>query len=287
MHLTSLTEITGKYRGAIIDLWGVIHDGSALYPGAAEMLQHLRAQHTRVVFLSNAPRQAHKAQEVLDRLGVAREWYDAIVTSGQVAHDALAATPRWGKRYYYLGPEKDCDVLADLDFENVGIEQAGFILNAGYEYDYQPEAEAEPLIAKLLARKLPLLCINPDYEVVKQDGTQLLCAGALAQRYAELGGEVHYVGKPYPEVYETCRNLLGLGNADILAIGDNLDTDIRGANAQQIVSALITGGILARKLEPATDKHAALQALIAESGTTPTYIANYFGHSPSLVAAAS
>lgn len=242
-----LAAILEEYDSFIVDLWGVVHDGSALYPGVAEVLAYLYEQKKPVVFLSNAPRVSAKAQATLDKLSIAREHYVEVVTSGQVAHDGLKRSKEFS-RYYYLGPGKDEDILADLPaYKKVGAEEAEFVLNTGYEADFQPHEEVIPTLEKLLARQLPLLCVNPDMEVVKQDGTRMLCAGALAAEYARLGGKVTYVGKPYEEVYEVCKALLNAKN--ILAIGDNPDTDIEGARRIGLDSLLITGGILAKRGE--------------------------------------
>ena len=247
MHsATDLKTIVAPYEALIVDLWGVIHDGTALYPGVAQTLAYLHEAGKPVVFLSNAPRVSAKAREVLDRLGIDRAHYIDIVTSGQVAHDLLAADTDWlGTKYYYLGPGKDEDILSDLaDYTRVATpEEADFVLNTGYEYDYQPHEEVLPTLKKLLAAKLPLLCVNPDHEVVKIDGTQMLCAGTLADEYADMGGEVEYIGKPFEDVYERAINLLGTDN--VLCVGDNPLTDIIGAREMEFDSLLITGGILA------------------------------------------
>lgn len=239
MKMSKLAEIANYYDGFIIDLWGVIHDGTALYPGAVDALKSLGKP---VVFLSNAPRQSHKAQETLDKLGVPRDAYLKVITSGQIAHDALKGDQTFSK-YYYLGPSKDEDILADLpSYKSVSIEEAEFVLNTGYEADFQPHAEVLPTLQKLLARKLPLMCVNPDMEVVKQDGTHMLCAGTLANAYAEMGGSVEYIGKPHANAFEAAKAALPPGN--LLMIGDNPDTDIEGASAAGLDSLLITGGIL-------------------------------------------
>lgn len=265
--MTDLKTIADKYDAFILDLWGVIHDGTALYPGVAETLAHLHGAGKEVVFLSNAPRVSAKAQAVLDNLGIPRTHYQAIVTSGQVAHDILREDTQWlGTKYYYLGPSKDEDILSDLaDYTRVSDPaQADFVLNTGYEYDYQPHDEVLPLLDRLIEFDLPLLCVNPDHEVVKIDGTQMLCAGALAAAYEERGGIVECIGKPHEDVYERALNILGTER--VLCVGDNPATDIDGANREGLDSLLILGGILSAKGEtPALDK------------VKPTYTLSSFG----------
>ena len=248
--MTSLSTIIAPYEALIVDLWGVIHDGTALYPGANETLAWLHAQGKPVVFLSNAPRVAAKARTVLDGLGINRAHYVDVITSGQVAHDLLRDDTAWlGTHYYYLGPSKDEDILSDLsDYVRVtSPRQAQFVLNSGYEQDFQPHDEVLPMLGTLIQHSLPLLCINPDHEVVKLDGTQMLCAGTLADAYTEMGGAVDYVGKPFEDVYEAARNMLGTDN--VLCVGDNPLTDIIGAQEEGFDSLLITGGILAARGE--------------------------------------
>lgn len=275
--IDSLSDIIAAYDHFIIDLWGVMHDGTTLYAGAAEALKSIHNAGKHVLFLSNAPRKASRAIEVLDTLGVTRDHYAHMLTSGQCAHDWLAASNEWGKHYYYLGPSKDEDVLQGLDYMNEpDINNADFILNTGFEYDYQPTDEIQPLLERLIAAKLPLLCVNPDLEVVKQDGTRLLCAGWVAERYQQMGGNVTMVGKPYERVYEEAFARFNTADKSrILAIGDNLLTDIKGANAHGIDSLLISGGILKSEHGQLPDD-TLLQELYRQTAATPTYVCSGF-----------
>lgn len=277
--IISFTDLADKYDAFIIDLWGVMHDGTTLYPGATSALAYLHEQKKPVLFLSNAPRKTEKAEMVLDRLGVPRAHYNHLLTSGQATYNMLSTSDHWGKHYYYLGPGKDEDVLSGLDYVRVDDpEAADFVLNAGFEVDFQPEEEVHPALEQLLACKLPLLCINPDLEVVKLDGTRMLCAGWVAERYESMGGTVSYVGKPYPLVYERSLGLLDIDETSknrVLAIGDNLLTDIKGANRVNIDSLLITGGILKNGHGELPDT-ARLTTLCDKAEATPTYIAEHF-----------
>jgi HAD superfamily hydrolase (TIGR01459 family) len=252
MPISTLPTLLSRYDAFIIDLWGVVHDGTALYPGAASALAYLHTQKKPVVFLSNAPRQAQKAIATLDRLGIPRDHYRALITSGQIAHDLLAARSLGGEKrvrhYYYLGPSKDEDILTDLEnyVEVSTPENADFILNTGYEVDFQPHNEILPTLQKLHAAQLPLLCVNPDLEVVKQDGTEMLCAGSLAAEYERIGGTVEYIGKPHANAFAAALAALpeATPKARVLMIGDNPATDILGAKNAGIDRLLITGGIL-------------------------------------------
>lgn len=266
----SLETILEKYDAFLIDLWGVIHDGTALYPGVVATLEHLQQQNKPILFLSNAPRVAEKAIANLERLGIGRGLYRDVVTSGQVAHDWLRDATPFGRNYYYLGPGKDEDIIADLShYAQSDIDGADFILCTGYEYDFQPHDELLPLLAQLLDAELPMVCTNPDLVVVKQDGTRQLCAGEVAGEYTRLGGDVTYIGKPHAEVYAVSRALLGGGT--LLAVGDNPLTDIAGANAASIDSLLITGGILS--MEDNGQPHAEdAMEMCRITGSVPTYV---------------
>lgn len=270
----SLASIGSKYDGYILDLWGVIHDGSALYPGALNCLQSLRKQGKKIVFLSNAPRRAWRVEETLNTLGVTPDLYDQVLTSGEVAYRFLAqpdALPH-APRYYYMGPEKDAGLLDGLHYERtLELSDAAFILNVDVEYHGQEVAELEPQLLVARVHNLPMVCVNPDIEVVKQDGTHIWCAGAIALHYAGMGGEVSYFGKPFPTVYEAALTLLDtIKRQDILAVGDNIDTDILGGNTAGIATALVTGGILAREM-PNPDPYS-LRELCERKGAVPTYV---------------
>jgi HAD superfamily hydrolase (TIGR01450 family) len=295
----SLASIASKYDGFILDLWGVIHDGTTLYPGVKACLESLRRQEKKIVFLSNAPRRARKVEERLNELGIGSELYDHVLSSGEVAYrflavpeaavsgttagrtsaiearslrgtkgEALNANPH----YYYLGPEKDADLLDGLPYiRTQDMAEAEFMLAVDVEYHGQEVAELEPYLTEARRHNLPMVCVNPDFEVVKQDGTHIWCAGAVAHHYEGMGGEVSYFGKPYGAVYETALALLDTIKRDaILAVGDNIDTDIKGGNDYGIDSALVTGGILAREM-PNPNPYE-LRELCERKGALPTFV---------------
>lgn len=267
----SLASIASKYDGFILDLWGVIHDGTHLYPGALNCLESLHRQGKKVVFLSNAPRRAFRVEERLLELGIPREYFLTVLTSGEVAF-RLLQSPVEGQKYYYMGPEKDADLLDGLSYiRTLDLAEAEFILNVDVEYHGQEVAELEPQLLEARAHNLPMVCVNPDIEVVKQDGTHIWCAGAIALQYANMGGEVSYFGKPFPAVYEAALAVLdGIQKQNILAVGDNIDTDILGGNNAGIDTTLVTGGILAREM-PNPDPYA-LRELCERKGATPTFV---------------
>ncbi len=243
-HLPGMSGLAGHYRGFVIDLWGVIHDGVTPYGGAVECLRRLRAGGGRVVLLSNAPRRAHAAEAGLVRMGITRTLFDGIVTSGEATWRMLARHA--GARVYHLGPERDRSVLEGRDLIRVQTpEAAELLLNTGPDDQRDPTSLDEylPELARCLDTGLPMICANPDLEIVS-GGRRLICAGALARWYAEQGGTVRWIGKPDPEVYELVWPLLpGIDRQEVLAIGDALRTDIAGARAAGIASCWVLGGI--------------------------------------------
>lgn len=268
----TLSPLMQRYDGFIIDLWGVIHDGTNPYPGAVEAIHALHAAGKKLMFLSNAPRRASMATGRLTQFGILPKQYEALITSGEVAFQLLqSGALALGKHYYYLGPGKDENILDGLEgfTATEDIAAADFILNTGYEQDFQPHDAVLPTLEKLRAAQLPLLCVNPDLEVVKQDGTHMLCAGALAKAYAGMGGTVHLIGKPHGEVYAAAKHALK-GAKNLLAIGDNPLTDILGANQAGVDSLLLTGGVLSHHHGTISEEQA--RALCAKDGASPTHV---------------
>ncbi len=276
--MLTLPHLTEHYDVSIIDLWGVIHDGTALYPKAKDTLHALRKAGIKLALLSNAPRRASKARDVLRNLSIEDSMYDMLLTSGEEAFLQLTSdTSRFGTRYYYLGPSKDEDVLADAPAYTRAEHpaDADFVLNTGFEVDFQPQDAIMPTLQHLLAYNLPLLCINPDREVVKLDGTHMLCAGVVAGMYEALGGPVHRIGKPYLAVYERILHALNISDTSrVLAFGDSATTDILGANRAGIDSVLITGGIMAVSHPNISEEKARSECAVY--GATPTFILPHF-----------
>lgn len=292
--LSQLRDIISNYDAFILDLWGVVHDGSHLYPGIQEVLSNLKTADKKVIFLSNAPRRAVKAAAVLEQLGIARDWYEQVMTSGEAGYGWLSQfspsprkgegrdggqmqppppllnpPPFRGRKYYYIGPGKDADVLDGLDFARVDdLKQADFLLNVGFGSEEQSTQDLAPLLRAARAQNLPMLCLNPDLEVIKITGERFACAGVIAHQYEDLGGTVTWFGKPYPAVYEHCLSALQpIPKERILAVGDSLGTDIRGAQNMGIDAMLITGGILKDASQ------AEIESRCKKESLTPRYIA--------------
>lgn len=248
--LSGLAAVADDYDAFILDLWGVIHDGTQLYPGVHEALSQLRARDKKIVMLSNAPRRAAKVEKVLNKLGIEPRLYDGILSSGEAGWQWLHAKDApLGRHYYYIGPDKDTDVMDGLGYvRSYDLQHASFLLNVGFGSDEPIPDEHAPQLQEARSLNLPMLCLNPDLEVVKISGERFACAGVMAHQYAALGGEVVWFGKPYRAVYEQCMAMLApASKARILAVGDSLETDIPGAQHFGIDSVLVAGGILKDK----------------------------------------
>lgn len=251
---THFRPIAERYDGVILDLWGVVHDGVETYPDARATLLALKAAGKRVVFLSNAPRRANRVIEVLESLNIDPTLYHAVVSSGEAAYRYLSRLSPMP--YYYLGPERDATLSPDLHHARVEtLAQAKFILNAGHPND-DPSTDLDPLLTEAAERNIPLLCINPDMEVVRLNGERSPCAGVIAERFEELGGNAAYFGKPYGDVYGMCmEHFSSTPRQKIVAVGDGMLTDIAGAEQANIDSVLVTGGILKDEFDAQDSPH--------------------------------
>lgn len=245
---SGLAALAPDYDGLLVDVWGVMHNGVAAFEAASDALVRFRRETGgAVVLLTNAPRPAPPIEEQLTSLGVPGDAYDAVVTSGDVTRDTLAGLGR--ERLYHIGPERDLSLYDALDVQLVEADAAEAISCTGLFDDYTegPEDYRAQLTA-FAERGLPLVCANPDI-VVQRGDSQIYCAGSLATLYVELGGTVHQAGKPHPPIYHAALAKLAahLGRDialdRVLAIGDGLYTDIRGAVGQGLPVTLITAGI--------------------------------------------
>ena len=275
-----MAALAGQYDGFILDLWGVIHDGGNPYEGAADCLARLRDAGKRCVLLSNAPRRSFAAEQMLRRMGLSAALYSGILTSGEAVHLELGRrTDPWfaalGRRVWHLGPERDRNVIEGLDLEPVATPaEAEFVLNTGPDDHRSPTdvAAFDEMLTDCARHALPMICANPDLEVIR-GGARVICAGALAERYQQMGGAVRSLGKPDPAIYRPVMEMLGTAKARTLAVGDSLRTDIAGASAAGIASCWVLGGIHGEAL---AGDHGAAMAEAAAAGLSPVAIVPRF-----------
>ena len=234
--IKGLREIYHKYNTFFIDLWGVVHNGIKLYPGAIEVLKNLKKLDKKFVLLSNAPRPSKNVEKFLLDLKMDKHFAKNVFTSGEAALRSLKKNI-YGKSFYHLGPKRDTDLFKGLEKNKKNLEDSDFILCTGF---LENKKNTLNYYKNFLKRhtKLKMICTNPDL-VVDRGSAREYCAGTLASIFEKLGGKVVYFGKPYPEIYNFCRKK----NETILAIGDNIRTDIKGANNMNFDSLFITNGI--------------------------------------------
>ncbi|WP_350333339.1 TIGR01459 family HAD-type hydrolase [Coralliovum pocilloporae] len=245
-----LRDLAPHYRALLCDVWGVIHNGVQSFETSTHALERYREETGgAVILLTNAPRPHQPILTQLAGLGVPETAFDAVVTSGDVTLALVQAAAEEGKAAYHLGPERDRTLFDGIDIELVEEDDADLVINTGL-FDDTTETPEDYVhqFERMIERDLPMICANPDL-VVERGGKTIFCAGALAEAYDALGGEVVLVGKPYAPVYERAFDVLEglLGDrpalSDVLAIGDGLRTDIKGATLQGLDALFVTGGI--------------------------------------------
>ncbi len=237
------------------DIWGIVHDGVRADEASCDALVHHRRNGGVVVLVSNSPRPRPALLKQLDGLRVPREAYDDVITSGDVTRAIIARHA--GRNVFHLGPERDSHLREGLPVHFGGPDEAEVVMCSGLFDDRteQPE-QYRPMLEQLAARRLPFVCANPDL-VVKHGEHILPCAGALAAIYEELGGEVIMAGKPFAPIYEEALRKAGAAagrtvtKREILAIGDGIGTDMKGAANFGIAAVFVAGGIS----EGALDEH--------------------------------
>ncbi|MGE0223805.1 MAG: TIGR01459 family HAD-type hydrolase [Acetobacteraceae bacterium] len=277
-HLSGFAPLAERYDGFVLDLWGVIHDGVNAFPHAVETLRHLKQAGKRTLLLSNVPRPNAAVQTMMRRMGIPDELYTDILTSGEAVRRALQSPPDlwWaelGTRVFHLGPERDKPVLAGLPLTEVSDPaDADFVLNTGPDDHRNPSdmAEFEPVLQDCARVKLKMICGNPDLEVIR-GGVRVLCAGSLAVRYRELGGDVRSLGKPDPAIYQPVLQQMNLPPDRVLAVGDSLRTDIAGASAVDLAACWVLDGLHGSALSDGAGgfDHAKAEAAARAAGLSP------------------
>ncbi len=271
------SAIASNYDALLCDVWGVTHNGIAAFPQACDALMHARDAGAVVVFITNAPRPHNVVARQLEALRVPRETYDAIVSSGDVTRSLIEQRP--GQSLFHMGPTRDIEIFTGLNVQFAPLESADYVVCSGLDDDDRDTPEDyRARLEGMLARKVFMICGNPD--VVVERGDKLVyCAGAVADLYAGMGGEVVYAGKPYRPIYE-----MALAKAEaaagrtvarkrVLAIGDAIRTDLTGAHGFGVDFLFVTAGIHAEELggrerpDPAV-----LKAKFAEAGATPAAV---------------
>ncbi len=235
-ELNHLSDIYENYDTFVIDLWGVIHNGVMLNPKAIDVIDNLSTNSKKIVFLSNAPRPSSKVINFLLKMKMDKKYLANVMTSGEAAMYAINKN-QFGKTFFHLGPPRDTSVFEKVKNNQVNLESCDFILCTGLFDEHESDLNYyKKFLENQITKKL--ICTNPDL-TVHRGNVEELCAGSVAKVFEELGGEVVYFGKPHKEVYNMCFN----ADEKVLAIGDNLRTDIKGANNLNIDCIFISEGV--------------------------------------------
>jgi HAD superfamily hydrolase (TIGR01459 family) len=266
-----LRELATGRDVVLSDIWGVVHNGLVSFPEACAALKTFRTQGGTVILITNAPRPAEAVQRQLRKFGVPDDSYDAIASSGDLARNYVAE--HRGEAVYWLGPERDSSIHSGLDPVFAPIEHADYIICTGpFDDETETAEDYRAMMMQARERKLPLICANPD--IVVESGDRLLyCAGAIAELYRELGGEVIFYGKPHRPIYERAMALAKERRSKdtplnrVLAIGDSVRTDLMGAHAFGIDLLFLTRGIH-------SEEFAGIDQL------DPASVKELFGHPP-------
>jgi HAD superfamily hydrolase (TIGR01459 family) len=271
---THFSTLASAYDVVLCDVWGVVHNSLVAFADACTALTRFRRQGGTVVLITNAPRPAEVVMTLLDELEVPRAAYDAIVSSGDVTRAIIAA--RAGQRAFHVGPGRDVPMFEGLDAPLAPIESADYVVCSGlFDDTTESPQDYKALIAAMRERGLTMVCANPDI-VVERGDKLVYCAGAIADLYAAAGGTVLYAGKPFRPIYEqalaVARAVRGRETAHgrVLAIGDSVRTDLKGAAGFGIDCLFVTAGIHAEELGARDQPDAAtLGDIFAAAGLAP------------------
>lgn len=242
-----LAAITAETDILLVDVWGVLHNGIRAHVAAGDALSQFRARGGTVVLVSNAPRSSAIVIPFLDGMGVPRSAYDGVVTSGDVSRNYLAGVGE--KNLFYIGPPKDRTIFAGLPIRETAVAQADLVLCAGFEDDEkETPLDYVPRLSACLARNLTMVCANPDL-VVERGHALVWCAGAIAEKYEKMGGDVIWTGKPHRIIYDAALTMARMTRnedvplARVMAIGDAIRTDVAGARGIGVRVLMTADGI--------------------------------------------
>jgi len=272
----SLADLSGAYSAILCDVWGVVHNGERHFPAAALALEAARAAKLPVVLITNSPRRSADVVAQMNAIGVPPEAYDRVVTSGDVTRDLIAEGPH---KIFHIGADRDFTLYDGLDVELVEeFEASGIVCTGLFDDEVEKPEDYAELLRRLRARNLPFICANPDI-MVERGERMIWCAGALARDYARLGGRTLIAGKPYAPVYDVAlkevAGLLGrtVERGRVLAIGDGMMTDVKGAADNGFDVLYVSGGVHARDYgDPLQPDPARLQVFLEKHGYRPVAV---------------
>jgi HAD superfamily hydrolase (TIGR01459 family) len=281
LFIDGIGAFADRFEGFILDQWGVIHDGQAPYPAALEALAELKRRGKRIVLLSNSGRRAAFNRRRLVDMGFNVAMFDGLVTSGEAAWQLLEQRARapWselGRRCMLFTIGGDLGVVEGLGLELVDdVEQADFLFATALEIPPRTLDDYRRIAERAVQRRLPLVCSNPD-KVAPAGGGFAISPGTLAEIYQGLGGRVHFVGKPHGPIYAACLEALApLQPGQVVAIGDSIEHDIKGARNVGLAACFVTSGVHRADFPPDASRAAQifrLAELEAEHGASPDWV---------------
>ncbi|MEK4032938.1 TIGR01459 family HAD-type hydrolase [Methylocystis sp. IM3] len=284
-EISGIHELAGRYEAILCDVWGVLIDGKKHFPQAADALIRFRGQGGKVVLVTNASRPDAEVRRQLLGLGLPEAAFDDLVSAGELTLNEMVA--RKGQACYHLGPPRDNGLFDEAGrrlgapLRKASPEEADYVVCTGL-FDERAEIpqDYDERLAALKARDLVMICANPDIVVAIGDDI-VYCAGAIAERYAAMGGKVLMFGKPHPPIYAAARERLArlagrpVPDRRIVAIGDGALTDLAGAGRAGLDCVFVTDGVHGEELRPAGGDidPAALERLVEIAGARPVALA--------------
>jgi HAD superfamily hydrolase (TIGR01459 family) len=246
VFLSGLNKIYSKFDIFFVDLWGVVHNGIECYSDALKALKNIKKSR-KIILISNAPRPRDSVQKFLNKINFSKKFYNLLITSGDLTRFYLKSFGK-NKYFYHLGPDRDKSLFINLGLKKTSLNNADFVVCTGVNSNKDNLNKYFPILKKIKKRNLKMICANPDLIVHRGDRTEY-CAGSIAKLYEKMGGRVKYFGKPYKNFYEYIYEIIkkkyrkNINKSKILVIGDNLNTDILGANNFKVKNLFIAGGI--------------------------------------------
>jgi HAD superfamily hydrolase (TIGR01459 family) len=246
VFLSGLSKIYPKFDIFFVDLWGVIHNGIECYSDALKVLKNLKKT-KKIILISNAPRPSSSVQKFLNQVNFNKNFYHFLITSGDLARYYFKNFTK-NENFYHLGPDRDNSLFFNLSLKKTSLKNANFVICTGVNNNNDNLNKYFSILKKIKKRNLKIICVNPDLIVHRGDRAEY-CAGSIAKLYEKMGGSVEYFGKPYRNIYEYVFKILKkkrkkkIHKSKVLVIGDNLNTDISGANNFNVKNLFIAGGI--------------------------------------------
>jgi HAD superfamily hydrolase (TIGR01459 family) len=258
--IDTLDTIAAGYDALFCDLWGCLHNGVAPFPAAVAALQGFRAGGGKVILVTNAPRPRSSVIRQLDAMGLPRDAWDDVATSGDATQAAMLSGVV-GSQVYHIGAVKDAPFFTDFEpdlayltaeatVSRVPLAEATGVVCTGLADDLtETPQDYRAILLMAKTRGLTMLCANPDL-IVDMGEQRLYCAGALARAYEDMGGTALYFGKPHPPIYDLARRRLALDEPRILCVGDGIATDVQGGVAEGLDTLFVTAGLAAAEFGP-------------------------------------